>query len=71
MSDESGTEAPVEEASQPQVRLAENESSDTFVIPDLGSLAIGHQWHLVDAEQLAAIQVAAGQCGILLEVKEG
>lgn len=75
-SNEATAEAPTTEVSvpaersNPQVRLAVNERSDTFVIPDLGGIAIGHQWHIVSDAQLERIRTAAILSGVNVEVKE-
>lgn len=57
------------EAVNPQVRLTEP-GADTFVIPDLGGLTIGRQWHEVSADQLERIQDAARISRVAIEVKE-
>jgi hypothetical protein len=64
-------EPPIAEQVSPQVRLAPSENVHVLVIPDLGGLAIGHQWHEVTAEQLEQIQTAARNSKVQLEVKEG
>lgn len=61
----------VAEQVPPQVRLAPQEGSSTFTIPDLGGITIGKQWHEVTASLLEGIQAAARASRIQLEVKEG
>lgn len=58
-----------EEAVDPQIRLTEP-GVETFVIPDLGGLTIGRQWHVVSADQLERIQDAARASNVAIEVKE-
>ena len=61
--------APAEEAKDPQVRITQS-GVDSFVVPDLGGLSIGRQWHSVSADQLERIQDAARMSGVAIEVKE-